>query len=575
MNWSHFQEKLIPAGYSESDQEFIRSAFEFAQKAHEGQKRASGDPYFSHVFEVASNIALLRLDARTIAAALLHDTIEDCNITQADIANKFGKEVATLVEGVTKLDKIRYQGVQRNVESIRKMVLATAEDVRVVLLKLMDRLHNMQTIAHLPEDKQKRIARETLELYAPLAYRLGIGELKGTLQDLAFPVMYPEEAKWIKEQVETRVPEGRKYLEEEIKPFIEDTLLKDNVQPVAIDFRAKHHYSLWQKLLRSDMDFGRVSDLLAVRVIVRSIEDCYKTLGIIHQLWKPVPGRIKDYIALPKPNGYRSLHTTVFCEENRITEFQIRTPQMHEEAEYGIAAHWAYEESGKPKSGARARPQQLSWVRRLPEWHQEIGNSSDGEEFLESLKIDFFKDRIFVLSPKGEVFDLPEGATPVDFAYHIHTEVGNHMAGAKVNGKMVQFTHKLISGDAVEILTQKNKKPAPDWLTHVKTSLARGHIRAALRKDAELAQHAAHGKQREKCEVHIVSKNRVGLLKDISAVFDFYRISMQNVSMSTHNKTYPAITVTFQARDHKQIERLVTRLKTIENVEQITVKNPG
>lgn len=574
MDWSTFQVKLDSVRYSAADQNFIQKAFDFSKKVHAGQKRASGDPYFSHVFEVAGNVVDLHLDAHTIAASFLHDAIEDCGVAYETIAQEFGKEVAFLVEGVTKLDKIHYHGVQRKVESVRKMFLATAEDVRVVLLKLMDRLHNMQTISALPEEKQKRIARETLELYAPLAYRLGIGHLKGVLQDLAFPVIYPEEAKWIREEVDKRMPEGKKYLEEKIKPLVEEAL-NNTVHIVNIDFRAKHQYSLWQKLLRYDMDFARITDLLAMRIVVETIEDCYKTLGMIHQLWKPVPGKIKDYIALPKPNGYRSLHTTVFCEDNHIAEFQIRTLQMHEEAEYGIAAHWAYEESGKPKSGAKARPGQFSWVRQMPEWHKEIGEESNGEELLESLKIDFFKDRIFVLTPKGEVIDLPEGATPVDFAYQIHTEVGNHMSGAKVNGKMVQYTHQLVSGDTIEILTQKNKKPAPDWLTYVKTSLAKSCIRAALKRDAALASQPMHQKQGQKVEVqvHIIAKDRVGLLKDISAAFSFFRINIQNINMSTHNKTYPVIAVAFQVRDEKQTERLITRLKAIPDVEQVSVKH--
>ena len=570
MTWELFEQKLDSVGYASKDKELIRGAFQFAENAHKGQTRASGDPYFTHVFEVASNVVEIHLDAHAVAASFLHDTVEDCNVSHETILQKFGEEIAFLVEGVTKLDKVQYSGVQRKVESVRRMFLAVAQDVRVVLIKLMDRLHNMQTISYLPEEKQRRIAKETLELYAPLAYRLGIGELKGVLQDLAFPILYPDEAAWIKKELEERVPEGKKYLEE-IKPLVEETLREENVIPLAIDFRAKHHYSLWQKLLHYDMDFARITDLLAMRIVVNSLEDCYKALGIIHKLWKPLPGRIKDYIALPKPNGYRSLHTTVFCEGNRVTEFQIRTRQMHEEAEKGIAAHWAYEESGKPKRG-KLTEKHFAWVQELPEWQKEVGNESTDEELLESLKIDFFKDRIFVLTPKGEVIDLPDGATPVDFAYHIHTEIGDHMIGAKVNGKMVQFPHKLMSGDSVEILTQKNRKPVADWLTFVKTSIAKNRIRAALRHEAEL--HSAEQRKHtpEHYDLHITSKDRVGLLKDISAVFSEFRINIQNISMMTQNKSFPVVVVSFQTRDEKQKNRLLIKLKAIPGIEEIAIQ---
>src|SRR3989344_1733051 len=573
MTWEKFEQLLDTQTYTPEDRLVIRRAFVFAEHLHQGQKRASGHPYFSHVYTVASSIAQIKLDAEAIAAALLHDTVEDCGITQKDIEREFGVHIAFLVEGVTKLDKIKYHGVERRVESLRKMFLAIAEDVRVLLIKLYGRLHNMQPIRYLPPEKQKRIALESLELYAPLAYRLGIGELKGQLQDLAFPVLYPEEYLWLKKEMDARLPEGTTYLKK-VKPILEQTLRKNGIVPKSIDFRTKHYYSLWKKLTTYDMDFARVTDLLAMRIIVKNIEDCYQTLGAIHSAWRPLPGRIKDYIALPKPNGYRSLHTTVFCLGGKVTEFQIRTQEMHNEAEYGITAHWAYEEAGKPKKGTRVSGDKLSWVRQLKDWQKEVGATVDGEEFIESVKIDFFKDRIFVLTPTGEVIDLPEGATPVDFAYHIHTDIGDHMAGAKVNNKMAPFAHKLLSGDTVEVLTQKNRHPTDDWLTFVKTSHAKAKIRSTLRKQAILQTHLdpRTSKKTERFEMYITARDRVGLLKDISAAYSFFRISIQNVSMNTQNKAYPVILIYFEGKDEKQTGKLLARVKSITGIEAVTVK---
>ena len=486
MTWPQFEQLFTPVQYTAEDRDRIERAFHFAERAHHGQKRATGEPYFNHIFSVAASVVGLGLDAEAVSAALLHDTIEDCSVTKADLKKEFGASIAFLVEGVSKVNKIKYHGVARRVESLRKMFLAVAEDVRVVLIKLCDRLNNMRTIAVLPPEKRNRISLETLEVYAPLAYRLGIGELKGELQDLAFPILYPDEYQWTKREVAERIPQGKRYLDR-VKPVIAGALKKEGVTPLKIDFRQKFLYSLWQKLMRYEMDFGRITDLLAMRIIVKDLDDCYKTLGIVHSLWKPLPGRIKDYIALPKPNGYRSLHTTVFCLEGKVTEIQIRTAEMHDEAEHGIAAHWAYEESGKPKTGIRADHPKLAWVRQLERWRKEIGSAVDAEEFLESLKIDLFKDRIFVLTPTGEVIDLPEGSTPVDFAYHIHSQVGDHMMGAKVNGKMVPLSHMLSTGDTVQILTQKNKRPSPDWMNFVRTPNARSKVRAALHRADDLA----------------------------------------------------------------------------------------
>lgn len=574
MDWLSFNKKLKELGYLEADRDFISRAFVFASKAHEGQIRASGEPYVAHVIVVAAESAHLGLDAVTIAASLLHDTIEDCGVSRKEIAKHFGEDVAFLVEGVSKLGSIRYNDMQRKVESLRKMFLAFAKDIRVVLIKLADRLHNMRTIQFVRPEKQRRIAQETLEIYAPIAYRLGMGTMKGELEDLAFPIVYPEEYTLVKKEVDKRVPEGEQYLRREVKPLLDKTLAAENVRPLTVDYRKKHIYSLWKKLLRYDMDMARVTDLLAMRIVVENIEDCYRVLGIIHQLWKPLPGRIKDYIALPKQNGYRSIHTTVFCVRNKVTEFQIRTHDMHEEAEQGVAAHWAYAESGKPKHGSEVA-HHMQWVQKLADWQKEVGSSENNEEFLESLKIDFFKDRVFVLTPKGDVIDLPAESTPVDFAYAVHTDIGNRMAGAKVNGKLVPFDRVLSSGETIEILTQKNRKPNTEWLSFIKSSIARNRIRAALRKETPQQSLGSFTGQsgRAHYQFTLTVRDRVGLLKDISAIFSAFRINIQHVTVNnTKNKPYPDIIISAQLRDSKQAESIATRLKNIRDVEEVSFK---
>lgn len=468
-----------PRPFTATERELISQAFDFAQNAHEGQVRFSGEPYFSHVYETARYLLTRNLDAETIAAGFLHDVPEDTAITIEEIEKKFGGDIAFLVRGVTKLAQVRYQHTpESQTENLRKMLLATAEDIRVVLIKLADRYHNMQTLSAVPADKQYRIARETLEIYAPLAHRLGIGELKGQLEDLAFPYVLPKEHERLVKESGPHYNALTEYLAR-VMPHIRTELQKEGVFPLSINSRAKHLYSLYKKLLKEDKELDKIYDIAAVRIIVSDVAQCYRTLGAIHTLFKPLPGRIKDYIAMPKPNGYQSLHTTVFCLEGRIIEIQIRTQQMHEEAENGIAAHWAYSESGKPKKGALLAHNKLNWVTQLREW-QNTPLGSD--EFLESLKIDFFKNRIFVFTPTGDVIDLPEGATPIDFAYQIHSDIGDHCSGARVNQKMVSLNTILKNGDIVEIITQKNKMPNKSWLTLAKTSSARTKIRANLKK---------------------------------------------------------------------------------------------
>ena len=481
MTQQKFLKKILEIN-SNINLNLIEKAFTFAEIAHSGQKRKSGEDYINHPVKTAVILAELMADSTTIAAGLLHDVPDDTPITSKEIEQEFGKEISYLVNGVTKLGKLRYQGAERQVENLRKMFLAMAEDVRVVLIKLADRLHNIQTLSALPPEKQKRIAIETLEIYAPLAYRLGLGELKGQLEDSAFPYAYPEEHKWLLSQIRDAYKERERYLQK-IKPILQRELLKENIPVLEISSRAKHYYSLYRKLQKYDMDLNKIYDLVALRIIVPDLEKSYASLGLIHKLWKPLPGRIKDYIALPKPNGYQSLHTTVFCEDGKITEFQIKTKEMHEKAEYGIAAHWFYSENKKNKKllgvANFCSTKELEWVKQLREWQKDIRSP---QEFLESLKIDFFKDRIFVFTPKGDIVDLPEEATAIDFAYHIHSDIGHQCVGAKADNKLIALDEPLKNGQIIEIIIKKEKGPNKKWLEFVKTNLAKDRIKNWFRK---------------------------------------------------------------------------------------------
>lgn len=453
--------------------ELIARAYQFAQSAHEGQKRFSGEPYFTHAFEVGKTLAEMNLDANTVAAGLLHDVCEDGHATDKEIEKEFGADIAFLVRGVTKLGKLKYRGEERYRENLRKMMLAMAEDVRVVLIKLADRLHNMKTLKYVPAQKRKRIADETLEIYAPLADRLGMGKLKNQLENFAFPFSFPKEYAVLAQKIARLTSNKEAYLAK-VKYKLAEELKNEKISVKSIDSRVKNMYSLRKKLERHNNNLEEIYDLVALRIIVENINDCYAALGVIHKLWKPLPGKIKDYIALPKPNGYQSIHTTVFCVDGEITEFQIRTAAMHEEAENGIAAHWAYEHAGKPEAGGKVS-KKLEWIAQIRDWQKE---TSGTKEFVEGLKIDIFKNRIFVFTPKGDVIDLPDGATPVDFAYHVHSEVGDHTNGAKVNNKMVPLDYHLKNGEMCEVITQKNKKPSLSWLDFVKTNYAKSRIRA-------------------------------------------------------------------------------------------------
>jgi len=545
----------------------IREAFELAKTSHADQKRHSGEPYFNHVLLTAEYIASWGLDQATIIAGLLHDVVEDTNYPLEKIKERFGGEVAFIVDGVTKLGKIKYRGVERQVENLRKMILALSQDIRVIIVKLADRLHNMHTLNAVPPQKQKRIALETMEIYAPLAYRLGMQKISGELEDLSFPYIYPREYRWLIDHTKEKYEEREQYIEK-AKPMVTEALQKANVELISIDSRAKRYSSLYKKLLRYDMDIEKIYDLVALRIVVKSVEDCYAALGVIHNIWPPLPNRIKDYIALPKPNGYRSLHTTVFCVDNKITEIQIRTQEMHEESETGIAAHWIYEQTKGTKAynerqSSSSDKKEIQWVQQLRNWQKEL--TGNPEEFLESLKIDFFRDRIFAITPKGEVIDLPAGATPVDFAYQIHTEVGNSCTGAKVNGKIVPLEYQLKSGDIVDIITQKNKKPSESWLNFVKTTGARGHIRAALRgKDSRLTK-----TEPKETELKIVVEDRIGLLKDITLVIARSHINMTSINTITNAK-FPILRIKCDVVNKDKIEKLILKLKKLKEVKEIS-----
>ncbi|MBI4119645.1 MAG: RelA/SpoT family protein [Parcubacteria group bacterium] len=535
----------------------IEKAYEIAEKAHAPQKRKTGEPYFNHCLATAQAVADWKLDEQSIAAALLHDVVEDTDYSLEKIRENFGEEIAFLVDGVTKLGKIKYRGVEAQVENLRKMILALSRDIRVVLIKLADRLHNMKTLSSLPPPKQKRIALETLEIYSPLAYRLGMQHIAGELEDLAFPYIYPQEYKWLTKTVQEKYEARERYLKK-VEPMLRAELKKNNIPAVNINYRAKRYYSLYKKLLRYDMDVEKIYDLVALRVIVPTVSDCYAALGIVHKLWPPLPGRFKDYIALPKPNGYRSLHTTVFCVDGKITEIQIKTQEMHEEAENGIAAHWAYEEAKGgtgylKRQAVAARTKDLAWVQQLRNWQKEF---SDPEEFMQSLKIDFFTDRIFVITPKGEVIDLPVGSTPIDFAYQIHTEVGNHASGARVNGKIVPLDQRLQSGNVVDILTQKNKRPSESWLQFAKSGSAKNHIRSALRQGGGVLK----PQKPKRAELKIMCEDRIGLLKDITSIISRSHVNMNGVQ-SGRTGRFVNMKIGCETADKTKIEKIILKLK--------------
>ncbi|MDI6822858.1 MAG: bifunctional (p)ppGpp synthetase/guanosine-3',5'-bis(diphosphate) 3'-pyrophosphohydrolase [Bacillota bacterium] len=469
-------EKLT-AYYPGADLDLVEKAYRFALQAHEGQRRASGECYIFHPLAVALLLTELEMDPVGIAAALLHDVAEDTGVTLAQIESRFGKQVADLVDGVTKLGRLGFASAREaQAENLRKMILAMAQDLRVVIIKLADRLHNMRTLGYLPPEKQRKIADETLEIYAPLAHRLGVWRFKWELEDLSFRYRDPERYRQLVGQVARR----REEREAQLARVIEALRERLGAAGIRADIqgRAKHLWSIHRKMVEQGRDLSDIYDLIAVRVIVDTVPDCYAALGVVHSLWKPVPARFKDFISVPKPNMYQSLHTTVIGPTGEPFEVQIRTWEMHRTAEYGVAAHWRYKEGGR--AGDRRFEEKLSWLRQLLEWSRDL---RDAQEFMDSLRIDIFSDQVFVFTPKGDVIDLPAGATPLDFAYRVHTEVGHSCVGAKVNGRIVPLDHTLENGDIVEILTSRHSRgPSPDWLQMVRTSGARSKIRAWFKK---------------------------------------------------------------------------------------------
>lgn len=484
----------------EADKALVTNAYMFAERAHANQKRYSGEPYFLHLAEVGYLLADIGMDAPTVAAGLLHDSIEDVAVLPETIEKEFSGEILCLVDGVTKLGALRYRGLERHTESLRKLFAATANDIRVLIIKLMDRLHNARTLEHVPAHKRKRIALETLEIYAPIADRLGMSVLKTELEDAVFPFAYPTEYSRVRELLKERHQETEKRLEK-TERTLKKELAEAGIRDVRTESRKKGAYSLFRKLERKEWDIGKIHDILALRIIVENMADCYNALGIIHAHWRPVPGKIKDYIANPKPNGYQSIHTTVYTGDGGTLEMQVRTEAMHREAQLGIASHFTYKERSGYMAGKTGGG--IQWVRQflpksagkdvgtdthpsetVPQWVRQLASFKDdgldSSEYLEDIKTDFFEHRIFAFTPKGDPIDLPLAATPIDFAYAVHSDIGDHISGVKVNGKLVSLDTELKNGDMVEVIVKKNAKPSKKWIDMAKTAVAKKHIRNAL-----------------------------------------------------------------------------------------------
>ena len=498
-----------------ADKALVEKAYNFAAEAHKEHKRFSGEPYLVHLVETARELAKLGMSSKTIAAGLLHDSIEDVGVKPETIEKEFGKEVRFLVEGVTKLGHFKYRGAERHRESLRKLLIATGQDARVLIIKLMDRLHNMRTLAHVPEHKRQRIALETIEIYAAIAHRLGMGVVRKELEDRAFEYAYPEEYEATKKLLSERAKETEERLQKMARTLGKE-LAKEGMKKFHTDYRVKGMWSLRQKLERKEGDIEKIYDISAIRVVVPTVADCYHVLGLVHKLWQPLPNKIKDYIAFPKPNGYQSLHTTVFSGDGGIVEVQIRTEEMHQEAQYGIAAHVAYKEM----SGG-SRQSSFDWIKSLlpsfgkvsdkekdpnqkegvlnapvvkierarygapsaPEWLAELPEEMDDPDLEMTLRSDIFTHRVFVFTPTGDVVDLPARSSPIDFAYAIHSDIGDHVSAAKVNGKMITLDYQLHNGDIVEIITKKSASPKQKWLDYARTTLARRHIRLAIERE--------------------------------------------------------------------------------------------
>lgn len=542
----------------------VLRAYELANVAHAGQVK-NGSAYINHLLGTAESLHAWGLDDATVAAGLLHDILEDSPVALKDIEREFGPEIMALVDGTTRIKAIKYDIEKAEAETLMKMFIAMTKDLRIVLIKLASRRDNMKNIhASSPEERLK-MAKETAEIHAPLSYRLGMQGLSGELEDMAFPHLYPEEHSWLLKNVKERYEEREKYLAK-IKPMVEAALEEAGVKPVAINFRAKRYSSLYKKLLRYEMDLDKIYDLVAFRIIVKDIRDCYTVPGLIHKLWPPLPGRIKDYIAMPKPNGYQSLHTSVLCDEQKIVEFQIKTEEMHEKAEHGIAAHWAYENTKGTKeylkrNSSFAKKDDVLLINQLRAWSHGLSNAND---LIESLKVDFFADRIFAITPKGEVIDLPRGSTPVDFAYAIHAELGNECIGAKVNGKIAPLDHKLRSEDVVEIIRQKNKKPSSSWLDFVATTNAKDHIKHALRDVSGLLTPSP-----VRTEFKVTIEDKAGLLKAVSDAITRSHISILGINSSEQSERFHILKIKCDLKDKTKISKMMIKLKSIKGVKAV------
>lgn len=460
--------------HPDTDPQLLKLAYDYAEKAHEGQFRKSGEPYIQHSLHTAFVLTQIKADLNTVAAGLLHDVPEDTSYTLENVKKNFGDDIYNLVEGITKLGKIKYRGIERYKENLKKMFLAMSNDIRVIFIKFCDRLHNLRTLEALPYNKQARIAKETLEIYAPIAELLGMWHLKWQMEDMCFKFLQPEEYNRLEQKYEIEKKAERNQFLQKLKNIIGPKLEENNID-YTMELRFKHLYSIYQKMKRKDRKFDEIYDVFALRIIVSTIDDCYKVLGIIHTLWRPKPNRFKDYVSVPKPNGYQSLHTTVFGPDGKNVEFQIRTRKMHEESNYGIAAHWYYK--GEQNQINQNQP---NWIKEILDIQKEIKNTT---EFIDKIKLDIFRNRIFIFSPKGDVFELPENSTPIDFAYAVHTDIGNRATQALVNDKIASLNQELKNGDMVEIITNKSKKNAnQDWLKFVKTKKAREKIKQYSKK---------------------------------------------------------------------------------------------
>ncbi len=544
---------LEKQGREQEDIEKIRKTYEFASSHHEGQYRASEEPYIIHPVEVAKILAEFKADTPTIMAALLHDVLEDTDVQAEEIEEKFGADVVKLVNGVTKLGKLEFKSKEdRQAENFRKMFISMAEDVRVILLKLADRLHNMRTLNHMPLQKQKRIAQETLEIFAPLANRLGIGRIKAELEDLSLRYTEPEKYYEVVKNVAQTKAE-RDEVVQTLVDTIQASLLKANIQ-AKIKGRAKHYYSIYAKMKRQQKDYHELFDIIAVRVIVDNLRDCYGVLGIIHSTFKPIPGRFKDYIAMPKSNLYRSLHTSVIGPKGKPIEIQIRTQQMHDEAEYGIAAHWKYKESGSVKT--TDADQKFTWLRKLAEVQE---NTKNAKEYVDFVKLDLFADQVFVFTPMGDVIDLPNGATPIDFAYRVHTEVGHKTVGAKINGRIVPLETKLFNGDIIEIITSKTPNPKWDWINIVATNTAKSKIKLWFKKN----------KREEYVEL-----GREMLIREVTKVhFDEYE-KIEEFERIAKELNYTSQDDLFAGIGYGEVSahKVINKLKKLEKTEEVIVK---